>query len=282
MQVIESLENYFEKILKKPVISLGILLVIGIILRVHFTNWDIAPFAPDAFVFMIEGISFSNGDFSYFSTRFFWPLFLSFFFIFFNFEDNLGYFNLMRIITILISVASVPVIYYISKHYVDKKYAICASAIFALEPNIIENSLFAITEPLFILLGLLSIYFLIQKNNKFILLSFLFAGLSFDTRLNGIVLIFLVLIFCFLKLRTKEISVKNFTLGIIILIIVIFPHIYLPLEQENIPFLFHITGATNIISNEQVYSATYSSSDSQTFLFLLLISSLCQAEMSRN
>lgn len=263
MQVIESLENYLEKILKKPVILLGIFLVVGIIFRIYFTNWNIPPYAPDTFVFMIEGLSYSNGDFLYFSTRFLWPLFISFFFMFFNFDDNLGYFNLMRIITIVISIASVPLIYYISKHYVDKKYAVFAGAIFAFDPNIIENSSFLITEPLFILCGLFTIYFLIQKNNKLIILSFFFAGLSFDTRLNGIVLIALVLIFCVLKVIKKEFSIKFFVVGCGILIFVILPHIYLPLEQGNIPFIVNIKESADIISNNQVFSATYSS-DSQT------------------
>jgi hypothetical protein len=262
MQIINNLENYFEEILKKPMILLGIIIVIGIIFRVYFTNWDTPPFAPDALVFMIEGISFSNGDFSYFSTRFLWPMFLSFFFIFFNFENNLGYFNLMKIVTILISVASIPVIYQISKHYVDKKYAIFASVIFALEPNIIENSLFVVTEPLFILCGLLSVYFLIQKNNKLVLFSFIFAGLSFDTRLNGIVLILIVLIFCILKIRKKEFSTKLFVLGCIILIFVIMPYIYLPLEYGNISVLVYFTDTLEIISSNQAYSATYSQTDS--------------------
>jgi len=108
----------------------------------------------------------------------------------------------------IISIASVPIIYFISKNYVDKKYAILTSMFFAVEPNIIENSLFLITEPLFILCGLLSFYFLIQKKDKLILLAFLFAGLSFDTRLNGIVLVLLVLIFSIVKIKKNEFSIK--------------------------------------------------------------------------
>jgi len=258
MQVINDLENHFSTFLNKPIISLGIIISIGIILRVYFTNWDIPPFSPDAFVILIEGISYSNGDFSYFSNRFLWPMFISFFFIFFNFDNNLEYFNLMRIITILISVASIPIIYHISKHYVDKKYAIIAGAFFAVEPNIIENSLFLITEPLFILCGLLSVYFLIQKNNKLIVLSFLFAGLSFDTRLNGIVLILLILVFCILKIRRRKISIKLFVIGCIILLFVVTPYIY-PRESGNSPISVYYSDTLKIILNNEELSATYSS-----------------------
>jgi len=260
MQIFEKIENNLDSILKRPILALVIIISVGIILRIYFTNWDMPSKAPDTFVFLIEGLSYANGDFAYFSTRFLWPGLLAVFFAFFHFDNNLEYFNLMRIISILISVSSVPLIYLISKLYVDKKYAVFASAIFAFEPNIIENSLFAITEPLFILCGLLSIYFLIQKNNKLITLSFFFAGLSFDTRLNGIVLVLLVLVFCILKIRRKEISIKLFVLGCGVLIFVILPHIYLPLEQGNIPFLIHFISSADVISNNQVFAASYSDS----------------------
>ena len=259
MQIFRKIENYFDSILKRPILVLVIIISIGVFFRVYFTNWNIPSEAPDSFVFLIEGLGYASGDFSYFSTRFLWPGLLSIFFVFFHFDGNLGYFNLMRIITIVISVVSVPLVYHISKHYVDKKYAIFASAIFAFDPNIIENSLFLITEPLFILCGLLSVYFLIQKNNKLIILSFFFAGLSFDTRLNGIVIILLVLIFCVLKIRKKEISIKLFVLGCCILIFVTIPYIYLPLELGKASVLDYFTNSIEIISSNHVQSATYSS-----------------------
>ena len=50
-------------------------------------------------------------------------------------------------------------------------------------------------------------------------------------------------------------------IGIGILIIVILPHIYLTLEDERIPFLFHVIGISKIVSEGQTFTATYDSTE---------------------
>ena len=248
MQIFQKFEEKLEKLYSAKIIALLSVIVMGLLLRIFFTPWDLLTNSPDAFVYMIEGISYSNGDFEYFNTRFLWPVFLSLFFSLSETNDTMSYITIMRIVSISISVATIPILYLISKSFLDEKYAILATIFFVIEPNIVENSIFAITEPFFIFLGLISLYFIIQKEEKFIFLSFLFAGLAFDTRLNGIVLFFLAILVCGMKIRPKQKLVFYLSTGIIIFLITSIPHIMLPLEEGDLPFITNIENVVNVVS----------------------------------
>ena len=54
--------------------------MVGLAIRLYFTPWDIPTNSSDSFILMIEGIAYSEGDFTYLSHRSLWPLFLSGFF----------------------------------------------------------------------------------------------------------------------------------------------------------------------------------------------------------
>ena len=152
MQIFQKFEEKLEKLYSAKIIALLSVIVMGLLLRIFFTPWDLLTNSSDAFVFMMEGISYSNGDFEYFNTRFLWPAFLSLFFSLSETNDIMSYITIMRIVSISISVATIPILYLISKSFLDEKYAILATIFFVIEPNIVENSIFAITEPFFIFL----------------------------------------------------------------------------------------------------------------------------------
>ena len=190
MHLIELIDEKIEKIQSKTIFSLFMIILVGLAIRLYFTPWDIPTNSSDSFILMIEGIAFSEGDLTYISHRSLWPLFLSGFFSIFRFESYFEYMTLVRIISISVSLATIPIIFLISKEFVKEKYALLAAIFFTIESNLVENSIFGQTEPLFILLGLVSFYFIIQKNQRYQIFAFIFAGLAFDVRVNGIVLIF--------------------------------------------------------------------------------------------
>lgn len=68
----------------------------------------------------------------------------------------------MRIVSIAVSIAVVPIVYLTAKQFVENRFTIVAAEFFAIDPNLIENSAFAITEPVFILLAMISLYFAFQ------------------------------------------------------------------------------------------------------------------------
>lgn len=224
--ILKNIENKLSRFTIKTVILLAIISLIGLVFRIYFTPWDLPSFAPDTFVYLSEGINYSNGNFSLFNARFVWPIILSFFFMFFDSKNYFEYLTIVRIVSICISALTIPIVFYITKNFVKKQYAYLSAIFFSFHPNIIENSTLGITESIFLLLGLLSFYFLIQKNEKYFLLSFVFAGLAFDTRLNGIVLIILIVIVIFWKFKNKKKLFKQLGIGIVIFIIIISPHLF--------------------------------------------------------
>lgn len=256
MQLSESIESKLEFLLSKPILSLSIVMVLGLSLRVYFTPWHLPTESFDAFIFMIEGTEYSRGDFSPLSHRFLWPMFLSAFFLIFRFDSYFEYMTLVRIISIIISTLSIPVLYIISKQFVGVKYAILATVFFAVEANLVENSIFGITEPMFILLGLSSFYFIIQKNEKYFPLTFVFAGLAFDTRINGIVLILILIVLSIVKIKNQKTSFKTLLISVLLFFVIIAPInlIYPVLEGNRV--LPYIGDTITTISKGQGYYST--------------------------
>ena len=270
MQIIKFLDDKLEKIQSKTIFSLFVIILLGLIIRVYFTPWDLPTNSSDAFILMIEGIAFSEGDFTYLSHRSLWPLFLSGFFSIFKFESYFEYMTLIRIISISVSLATIPIIYLISKEFVKKKYALIAAILFTLESNLIENSIFGQTEPLFILFGLASFYFIVQKNQRYQLLAFIFAGLAFDIRINGIVLIVLLLFALTLKIKNHESSMKKLVFGIALFLLIISPiHIIEPILHDKPIFPFINTVTVTILEEQKHYSTYESSEDTSSSEIIL-------------
>lgn len=264
MQLAGFIESKLDIIHSRPIFVLPIIMLIGLSLRAYFTPWHLPTESFDAFVFMIEGQNYSNGDFSTLGHRFLWPMFLSTFFVIFRFDSYFEYMTLVRIVSVTVSTLSIPVIYAIAKRFVDTKYALLSAVFFAVEPNLIENSIFGITEPLFILLGLISFYFIIHKNEKYFPLAFVFAGLAFDTRINGIVLILLLVIVSIIKARNQKSSYSRILVGFGILFAVAAPVnlIYPALEGNRV--LPYVGDAVTTISEGQEYYSTTGSTENSS------------------
>lgn len=261
MQIFEFIDDKLEKIQSKTIFSLSMVILLGLAIRLYFTPWDLPTNSSDSFILMIEGIRLSEGDLTSLNHRSLWPLFLSGFFSIFRFEDYFGYMTLVRILSITVSLATIPIIYLVSKKFVDRKYAIIAAILFTIESNLVENSIFGQTEPLFILLGLTSFYFILQKNQKYQLLAFVFAGLAFDTRLSGIVLILLLIVAIILKIKDQENSRNIIIFGIILFLAIIAPtHIIFPDLHDKSIYSFLET-ITVTVSEKQQYYSTYQTSE---------------------
>ncbi len=261
-----------SRIVSNSLIPLLVLILIGFFLRAYFILWDVQFTSNDAFLFLLEGLAFSEGNFEHFNIRSLWPIFLSFFFLIFKFDDLIDYTTLIRFIEIIISVCTIPLVYFISKQFVEKKFAIFAAAIFAFDPSILQNSILGIREPILILLGLLAFFFIIQKNEKLFPLAFVFSGLAFDAKLNGIVFILLAFIGLFLTIRPKRKLIINLLLGVGILIFIISPHIILLLQQDKIPFFYLFADVSDIITNIKISPSTFVESESQSSSSILTTS----------
>lgn len=248
--IIERFDSKIDFLTSRPIIIIPILLLIGFVLRVYFTPFDLPSRSSDALVFLINALAFHN-SFEYVGGPYFmWSGLLAIIFSAFQFENYEGYFNIIRITSILISCVSSIVLFLIAKQIMNKKYAMFAIALFIFDPNLIENAIFGLTEPLFILLGLLSVYFLFQKNPKLILLAFIFAALAADTRSTGLILLPIAIFGVYFRSSKKE-FLKIIIIGVSIFIILYMPVI---VYNEGLPHdnLMNLTSESKEFSSEEI------------------------------
>jgi hypothetical protein len=151
-----------------------------------------------------------------------WPIFLSFFFEVFPQNNAIDYMNLQRLVSVSLSLLTSIPIYFLCKNHFGYKFALIGVTLFLFNPHIIQNSILGITEPLYVLLGSITILLVLVINQKKIYLSFIIAGLVYFVRSDGIFVFFTIIIgyFVFNKINLK--NLKNISIPIIIFLSIVF------------------------------------------------------------
>jgi len=152
-----------------------------------------------------------------------WPAFLSIFFSIIQPENVIGYMNLQRFVSIIISTLTIIPIYFLCKRFFEKPYALLGSAIFAFEPRIIQNSLFGITEPLYIILGTIALVLFLNPNKKLMYASFGVTALSALVRSEALFLFFVISIMFFARYRKEGKVIAKYALAVGIFVVTLFP-----------------------------------------------------------
>ena len=138
-----------------------------------------------------------------------WPIFLSFFFSVFKFNNFLDYMTLQRAVTVGLSLLTIIPIYYLCKRFIEKPYAIAGAAIFAFDPRIIQNSFLGITEPLYILLLSSAFAFYFSSKNKLVYASFALVGFASIVRAEALfVFVPMIVMFYIRNRKEKKIILK--------------------------------------------------------------------------
>jgi len=223
--MIEKIDQRIGDIFHNPIFPIIVVFSIGFVLRLYFTPFDQPSRSQDAFVFILTALSFQESLENIGGRYLMWSGLLSIIFSQMDFIGYNGYFTIIRLVSILLSAISGVILYLIATQMMKKKFALLSMGFFIIDPNIIENSIFGMSESLFILLGLISFYFAISKNSKFFLLTFLFAGLAFDTRPNGIVLLIIAILASYFRFKPKKQFIKITAIGFGIFLIIISPTI---------------------------------------------------------
>ena len=212
------------------------LLIIGaiaLIVRLMFLHTEI-PFNSDNFIYFKNAVDMTLGETEVFyrESNSGWPGFLSIIFSTFQSTNFMDYMALQRYVSIILSVITIIPVYLLGKQFFAKQYALLGAAIFVLEPRIIQNSLFGITEPLYILTIVLALVFLLKNTNKFAFLSFALIGLATIIRFEGIILLPAFSIVYFLYQKDKKKKIPLYLCLILIFVIILLPTSVLRM-QEN-------------------------------------------------
>ena len=129
----------------------------------------------------------------------------------------------VRVLTITISTITIFPMYVLARKFFNEKYSVIAASLFAFEPHLNYNSGTAFSEPLLILVLITSMIFILHNKTKYHYLAFIFAGLCWWVRLEVIYPVIAIILIYFVVHRSKSNSLRNFSIGIVFLLITISP-----------------------------------------------------------
>ena len=236
--------NNLENIFKSPIFLLTIIGIIGLLIRVYYLPFEL-PITHDgsSYFWYANDLSISGTFPDSYPLNFpnnGWPTFLSVFFYFFNSDNFLDYMNLQRSLSITISVLTVIPVYLLCSRFFDKRYSIIGAALFAFGPFIIQNSLLGITESLYLLIGITSLFLFLSNNIKSVYISFGVAALFTLVRYEGLLLLLPLSIMFFVRFKKEKKVVLKYSFCVLIFILIASPMAYIRFEN---------TGQDGIISH---------------------------------
>ena len=156
--------------------------------------------------------------------------------------------------------------YILSRKFFDVKYSLCATGLFAFEPHLNYVAGQGMTEPLYILAIIISLYFMLQKNSNYSYLSFLTIGLLWWVKWQGVIMLLVASIIFFRNFKkTPKLFLKYFVC-LAICLIVVSPMLVERYDQFGDPLYFSqslrlFTGEYVSILAENMLGFEYSAFD---------------------
>ena len=217
--------------------------------KLQTVDFTVLP-VEDTYGYVLRGMAHNNGDFTEHPRKTLgWSIFISPFFHMTDSNNFLDYVNIARVLGLMISIIAIIPMYLLSRKFFDVKYSICAAGLFAFEPHLNHVSGLGMTEPLYILAIILSLYFILNKNSNYSYLSFLTIGLLWWIRWNGIVMLLITSIIFFTNFkRTPKLFLKYFAC-LAICLIVVSPMLIERNDQYGSPLFFS--------QNEHMFTGDY-------------------------
>jgi len=227
--LIQQLNHKFEALSRYPIICLIVIGLIGFLVRFYYFPYDV-PLTLDAvgyFWYAIdmsvlgrfpEGYNFPNNG---------WPAFVSVFFSLINSTNFLDYMHLQRYLSIAISVLTIIPVYLTCTRFFNKSYSLLGAALFVFDPRIIQNSLSGITEPSYILLGSLVLFFILSKKMTSIYAAFGITALFSLVRYEGLFAIVALSIIFFLRFIKNRKTIPKYFVAMTIFLLVLLPMAYI-------------------------------------------------------
>ena len=226
---------------KNIVLFLIIIAAISLGFKLYTVDFTVIP-NEDTFEWVLIALAHNNGDFTEHPRKTLgWTIFVSPFFQLVDSNNFLDYVNITRGLSLLISIITIIPMYLLSRKFFDDKYSLCATALFAFEPHLNYLAWQGMTEPLYILVIILSMYFILNRNSNYSYLSFLAIGLLWWVRWQGIIMLLVVSILFFRNFKkTPKLFVK-YSICLSISLIVVSPMLLDRYEQFGDPIYFSQT-----------------------------------------
>ena len=152
-----------------------------------------------------------------------WPLFVSMFFSSFQFDDISNYMQLQKILSIIISSLTVIPVYFLCRKFFNPVFSLLGAFIIGFEPHLIQNSLFGISDSLYIFLVASTLAIFLNSKNKISYLSFGLVAISTIVRSEGIFLFFTLSLMYFIIHRKNKHELLKYFIPLSIFILILSP-----------------------------------------------------------
>ena len=251
---------------KKIVICLTIICLIALGFKLYLVDFSI-PIHSDALEYALHANAINDGQFLQHPQRHSgWPVLIASFFSLINSENFLDYSNIVRVLSIGISTVTIPLVYLLGRKFFDKKLSLIAASLFAFEPRLNQISGTGLSEPLFILVIVSSFYFILDKNNRYVVIPFILTGIIWWIRPNGFMMLLIISIIYFIYFRNSSHSIRNYLIYIAIVFLIVSPMLIQRYDQFGDPMYNWIgermwVGEYAMSRSMNIESDTYTASD---------------------
>lgn len=219
-------------------ISLGIIMIIGFVIRFHYLQDEIPLIADglDYFTYAYKMAEIGNFPKDWALSNNGWPAFVSIILSTINADTFLENTFIQRLTSMTFSLLTAIPIFFLCNRFFNRTFSLIGVSIFIFEPRIILNSTMGLTEPIYIFLLTLILVFSLRDSKNSIYISFFLTGVFAILRWEGLLLIFGLIILFIIKNRKK--NYKKLFFGIILFLIVIIPMSYINLDNTGKDGLF--------------------------------------------
>lgn len=168
-------------------LCLVLISLISLGLKLYTFDPSITP-SEDTYGYVLRAIAHTNGDFSEHPRKTLgWSLLISPFLDLVESDNLLDYINVARYLGIAISIISIYPMYLLGRRFFDEKFSLCAAGFFAFLPQLNYHASSGYAEPLFLLILILSTYFILKKNSYLSYLSFASLSVLWYVHWSGII-----------------------------------------------------------------------------------------------
>lgn len=242
------IDKKLEFFTRNIVVSIFIIGIISLLIRLYYFPYNIPITLDGLFYFQYAVDTSILGQFptSYHLSNNGWPAFLSIFFSILHSNNVLDYMTVQRLVSVSVSVLTIIPVYLLCRRFVGKSLALFGAVLFAFEPRIIQNSLLGITEPLFILLSVTTLFFFLSENKRNVYVAFSIAALDTLVRYEGILLFVVISIMFFVRYKKESRLIGKYVLAASIFVLTLLPMVAIRIQ----------TTGENGLTNELVHGAT--------------------------
>ncbi len=212
---------------QRTIVYLTIIGLIGLGIRLYYYPFELS-LTQDAietyFLYAVDIRQLGHLPTDWTPANNLWPTFLGLVFHVFSSENDMIFFmDLQRSLSIFFSILTLIPVYFLCKKFNDSRLSIIGAAFFILDPRIIQNSLFGITESLYLFIGISSLVLILSENKKYIYLSFVIVAFATLVRAEGMFIFAVISVLYFVQFRKNRRRLLEYCILFIIFILIILP-----------------------------------------------------------